>query len=116
MRIATCSDEPHSLHDFIIAKLESYGHTPVRFGSFADGNEVDWAPAAEEAARAVASGECDEGVFFCWSGTGISIAANKVAGVRAALVGDALAAAYRRRAPERQRSRAHPRGSMPVWR
>jgi len=92
LRIATCSDEPHSLHDFVVAKLESYGHTAVRFGSFAVGIEVEWAPAAEEAARAVSSGECEEGIFFCWSGTGISIAANKVAGVRAALVGDAVTA------------------------
>jgi ribose 5-phosphate isomerase B len=92
LRIATCSDEPHSLHDFVISKLEAYGHTPVKFGSFTDGLEVDWAPAAEKAALAVSSGDCDEGLFFCWSGTGISIAGNKVAGVRAALVGDAVTA------------------------
>lgn len=92
MRIATCSDEPHSLHDFVISRLEFYGHTPVRFGSFVDGRDADWSLVAEEAAMAVSSGECDEGLFFCWSGTGISIAANKVLGVRAALVGDAVTA------------------------
>jgi ribose 5-phosphate isomerase B len=40
----------------------------------------------------VAKGECDEGIFFCWSGTGISMAANKVAGIRAALCSDPGAA------------------------
>jgi ribose 5-phosphate isomerase B len=93
LRIATCSDEPHSLHDFVISKLEADGHTIVSFGSFRDGLEAEWAPAAEQAALAVASGDCDEGLFFCWSGTGISMAANKIAGVRAALVGDAVTAA-----------------------
>ena len=45
----------------------------------------------------VASGACDEGVLFCFTGTGVSIAANKVAGVRAALCGDAATAAGARR-------------------
>lgn len=61
----------------------------VAFGAVATGADASWALAAEEAASAVARGECDQGVFFCWTGTGISIAANKVAGVRAALCSDA---------------------------
>jgi len=47
---------------------------------------------ATDSSGAVAGGAVDEGIFFCWSGTGISIAANKVAGVRAALCGDPGAA------------------------
>lgn len=88
MRVAVCSDEPYPVHDVVVADLERRGHQVVRFGSLATGGEVPWAPAAEAAARAVASGACDEGVFLCWTGTGISMAANKVAGIRAALCAD----------------------------
>ena len=88
MRIAMCSDEPYPVHEVVRALLEKRGHTVVGFGSIATGNEAAWADVAEQAALSIARGECDEGVFFCWSGTGISMAANKVAGIRAALCGD----------------------------
>jgi len=51
-----------------------------------------WPDAAEKVARSVASGEYDEGILFCWAGTGVSIAANKIPGVRAALCTDAATA------------------------
>jgi ribose 5-phosphate isomerase B len=76
------------VHGVVRQWLEERGHDVVPFGSVATGTEVPWASTAESAAQAVASGECDQGVFFCWTGTGISIAANKVAGVRAALCSD----------------------------
>lgn len=88
MRIALCSDEPYPVHETVREWLEERGHEVVPFGSIAAGAEVPWASAAESAAEAVASGDCDQGVFFCWTGTGISMAANKVAGVRAALCSD----------------------------
>ena len=88
MRIAVCSDEPYPVHDVVVAELERRGHEVVRFGSYASGREEPWADVAEAAASAVARGECDMGVFACWTGTGISIAANKVPGVRAALCAD----------------------------
>ena len=88
MRIAVCSDEPYPVHDLIVAELERRGHQVFRFGSLATGSEEPFALVAEESATAVASGDCEEGVFLCWTGTGISIAANKVAGIRAALCGD----------------------------
>ena len=58
------------------------------------GHEVEvlerdqWPDIAGRVARAVASGEADQGVLFCWTGTGTSMAANKVPGVRAALAWD----------------------------
>jgi len=61
----------------------------VRFGSLATGKEAPWAEVARDAAEAIARGDCDEGVFFCWTGTGIAMAANKVPGIRAALCTDA---------------------------
>jgi ribose 5-phosphate isomerase B len=92
MRIAICSDEPYPVHDLVRKLIEARGHSVVAFGSIATGNEAAWANVAEQAAASVAAGECDEGVFFCWSGTGISMAANKVAGIRAALCADPGAA------------------------
>ncbi len=88
MKVALCSDEPYPVHVVVRAILEERGHEVIPFGAVADGKDAPWAEAAEEAALAVASGRCDEGVFFCWTGTGISIAANKVPGIRAALCGD----------------------------
>ena len=88
MRIAVCSDEPYPVHHTIVAERERRGHEVQPFGSFASGREVHFAPAAEAAAMAVSEGLCDEGIFLCWTGTGISIAANKVARVRAALCAD----------------------------
>src|SRR5688572_4916884 len=85
MRIALCSDEIYPVHELCEQLLAARGHAAQRFGALGTRAEVPWAKCAEEAALAVASGACQEGVFFCWSGTGISIAANKVTGIRAAL-------------------------------
>src|SRR5688572_20370103 len=92
MRIAICSDEPYPVNDLVRSLCEARGHSVVAFGAAATGKETPWAEVAEQAALSVAGGECDEGIFFCWSGTGISMAANKVAGVRAALCSDPGAA------------------------
>jgi ribose 5-phosphate isomerase B len=88
LRVAVCSDEPYAVNDTAVRELEKRGHTVVRFGSVASGKEEPWPEVAQRAAEAVASGACDEGVFFCWTGTGISMAAHKVPGVRAALCPD----------------------------
>ena len=92
MRIALCSDEPYPVHDVVQAELVRRGHEVRAFGAVATGHDEPWAEVAEAAALAVASGDCDEGIFFCWTGTGISIAANKVAGIRAATVHDVTSA------------------------
>ncbi len=88
MRIALCSDEVYGVHALVEQALVERGHEVLRFGALSSGGEAPWALCAEEAALAVAGGQCGEGIFFCWSGTGISIAANKVQGVRAALCTD----------------------------
>jgi ribose 5-phosphate isomerase B len=88
MRVALCSDEPYPVHFVIRALLEARGHEVFAFGAVATGKEEPWAEVAEQAALSVANGSCDLGVLACWSGTGVSIAANKVAGIRAALCGD----------------------------
>jgi ribose 5-phosphate isomerase B len=66
-------------------------------GALADAERADWAWCSEAAARDVAEGRADQGIVCCWTGTGASIAANKVAGIRAALCADATTASGARR-------------------
>ena len=92
MRIAVSSDERTGVADAVVEQLRARGHEPVLHGALADGERPDWAWASEAAARDVADGRADQGVVCCWTGTGASIAANKVPGIRAALCGDARTA------------------------
>ncbi|MCY3896134.1 MAG: RpiB/LacA/LacB family sugar-phosphate isomerase [Chloroflexi bacterium] len=88
MRIAIASDERTELTDHIVADLEKRGHALAPFGPLA-GLDQQWPEAGQNVGEAVANGSADEGIVLCWTGTGVSIAANKVAGVRAALCADA---------------------------
>ncbi len=96
MRIAVGSDERGPLPDAVVALLREDGHDVGLVGPLAEGTE-EWAEVGAEIGRRVASGVAAAGVAFCWSGTGVSIAANKVSGVRAALCGDAETARMARR-------------------
>src|SRR5205823_14838278 len=89
MRIAVASDERTGVADAVVDELRRRGHDPVLHGALADDERDDWAWASEAAARDVANGRADQGIVCCWTGTGASIAANKVDGIRAALCGDA---------------------------
>jgi ribose 5-phosphate isomerase B len=98
MRIAVAADELVGVAEAVATALDARGHEVVaRHGALAPGDRPDWAWCAEAAARDVAQGRADQAVVCCWTGTGASIAANKVAGVRAALCGDATTAAGARR-------------------
>lgn len=96
MKIALGSDEKTHLTDFLADELERRGHDVALVGPPA-GEEFEWADVAEKLARSVAAGDSDQGVLCCWTGTGVSIAANKVPGIRAALCGDAETASGARR-------------------
>ena len=96
MRIAVGSDEVTPLTDALIAALAEAGHEVELHGPLAGGGE-EWVEASAGVARAVAEGRCARGVACCWSGTGASIAANKVPGARAALCADAETARMARR-------------------
>jgi ribose 5-phosphate isomerase B len=90
MKIAVGSDERTHLTDTVIDELKKRGHELILFGPLAENDSyVDWPLTSSKVARAVASGEADEGIVCCWTGTGASIAANKVTGIRAALCHDA---------------------------
>jgi ribose 5-phosphate isomerase B len=90
------SDERTALTDAVAAELRARGHEVVLVGPPAqrpDEDGKEWAEVGREVGEAVARGEAATGVLFCWTGTGASIAANKVPGVRAALCADARTAA-----------------------
>jgi ribose 5-phosphate isomerase B len=92
MKIAVSSDEHSPLVDAVIEEIEKRGHQVEYFGPRAGdpaSEANDWPLVTVEAASRVADGRADEAVVMCWTGTGASLAANKVAGVRAALCGDA---------------------------
>src|SRR5919198_4957547 len=92
MRISVAADERVGIADAVVDELRKRGHDVVTHGALDDAERDDWAWASEAAARDVADGRADQAVVCCWTGTGASIAANKVHGVRAALCGDAATA------------------------
>src|SRR5689334_9504488 len=73
----------------MVEELRKRGHEPIVHGALNDDERDDWAWASEAAARDVAEGRAEQGLVACWTGTGASIAANKVPGIRAALCADA---------------------------
>ena len=92
MKIAVGSDEGTPLMEAVVRDLESRGMSVELFGALAEGDDPEWPKVGQKVAEMVARGEADQGVLFCWTGTGVSIAANKVPGVRAALCTDAATA------------------------
>jgi ribose 5-phosphate isomerase B len=97
MRIAIAADERAGVADAVVEEVRRRGHEPVLHGALAEGERDDWAWASEAAARDVAAGRAEQGIVCCWTGTGASIAANKVPGVRTALCADAPTADGARR-------------------
>ena len=94
--IAIASDHGgFELKNEIIKHLEAKGYTFKDFGTYTT-DSCDYPIYGELAARAVASGECEKGIIICGTGIGISISANKVKGIRAALCGDCYSAEYTR--------------------
>ena len=87
-RIAVGSDTRDETADAVAAHLEARGFDVVRCGAVG-GPDTPWPAVAEQVARLVAQRAVETGVVCCWTGTGVSIAANKVPGIRAALCADA---------------------------
>src|SRR2546421_12712498 len=97
MRISVAADERAGVAEVLLDEVRRRGHEPVPHGALNEAERDDWAWASEAAARDVAEGRADAGIVACWTGTGASIAANKVAGIRAALCADAETARGARR-------------------
>ncbi|MGW2051720.1 RpiB/LacA/LacB family sugar-phosphate isomerase [Streptomyces sp. NPDC001858] len=97
MRISVSSDMDEPVARALVAELRGRGHEVVPHGALRTGDDPQWAVCSEAAAREVADGASEQAVVCCWTGTGASIAANKVSGVRAALCTDAYTADGARR-------------------
>lgn len=97
MRLAVAADELTGVAEELLERLRGAGHELVLHGAYARQERPDWAWASERAARDVAAGRAHQGIVACWTGTGASIAANKVPGIRAALCVDGPTAAGARR-------------------
>ena len=97
VKISVASDMDTPVAQALLDELRKRGHDPVVHGALAADERDDWAWACERAARDVAEGLAEQGIVCCWTGTGASIAANKVEGIRAALCADAETARGARR-------------------
>ena len=92
MKIAiACDHGAQELKNALIAHLTQQGHEMVNFGTDTL-DSCDYPDFAAPAARAVAAGECDRGIVLCTTGIGMSISANKIKGIRCALLSDVMSA------------------------
>ena len=92
MKIAIgCDHGAYDLKESIKKHLEANGHTVCDFGCY-DKTSCDYPDFAGAAAKAVAAGECERGIVCCTTGIGVSITANKVKGVRCALLDNPMSA------------------------
>jgi len=82
VRIIVGADDEGAIADTVVDELRRRGHDVTVL------ERSEWPDVAKRVAESVASGAADQGVLFCWTGTGTSMAANKVPGVRAALAWD----------------------------
>ncbi len=88
MRIIIGSDERNRMTDVLVEEVRRRGHEIELVGSLTE-EALTWPNIGRRVAEAVALGHADEGILCCWTGTGVSMAANKIPGVRAALCDDA---------------------------
>lgn len=92
MKIAIgCDHGALELKDLMVAHLQKQGHEVKDFGTYTK-DSCDYPEFAAAAAKAVAAGECDKGIVLCTTGIGVSITANKIKGIRCALLSDVMSA------------------------
>ena len=92
MKIAIgCDHGALELKDLMVAHLQKQGHEVKDFGTYTK-DSCDYPEYAAAAAKAVAAGECDKGIVLCTTGIGVSITANKIKGIRCALLSDVMSA------------------------
>jgi ribose 5-phosphate isomerase B len=97
MKISVAADELTGVAGAVLKELQERGHELLPHGALSEDERDDWAWCSEAAARDVVEGRADQAVVCCWTGTGASMAANKVPGARAALCADAETARGARR-------------------
>lgn len=96
MKIAVGTDMNTPVAQAVVVELKKLGHEVDTYGALVT-TPAPWPKVAIDVAEKVAAGDYDQAVLFCWTGTGISIAANKVKGIRCALCADAQTAAGARK-------------------
>ena len=89
MKIAISTDEYSPLIDVLLSELKQRGHEAVYFGPLKDEKPQDWPDVTLKAIEQVQNGAADEAIVLCWTGTGCTLIASKVPGIRAALCVDA---------------------------
>ena len=97
MRVAVGSDERAPVAEAVAQELKARRIEVELHGALKQGDGTQWADMARRVSKRVSSGQCQQGILFCWTGTGVSIAANKAPGIRAALCCDAETARGARR-------------------
>jgi len=88
MKIAIVSDEIYPVHNVVIEWLKNKGHEVTLYGALQIQENGSWVKSAEAAARSILENLNQEGIFFCWTGTGVSMVANRFQKIRAALCFD----------------------------
>jgi ribose 5-phosphate isomerase B len=91
-RVIIAADRPYDVARFIVDYVRSKGYEVIPMGALKDGNPVPWPDAGYMAAKSLARGEADTAILMCYTGTGITIVANKIKGVWAAPCIDAQTA------------------------
>ena len=110
-----CDHGGYALMQEVKAHLEKRGLEYKDFGTYSE-ESCDYPVFGKKAAQAVASGECEKGVLICGTGIGISITANKIKGIRAALCGDCFSAQATRQHNDANMLALGARITAPVWR
>lgn len=87
MRLSIGADEKLLIVDHALKSLQEKGHELTWYGPDA-GEVIPWPKIAQRVSEDIIEGKSEEGILFCWTGTGVSIAANKIPGIRAALCFD----------------------------
>lgn len=88
-KIAVVSDENYPVNQFVVDWLKYHGYEIILFGALKSHKDEPWVKVTAEAAQFISDNKANEGIFFCWSGTGSSMVANRFPKVRAALCTDA---------------------------
>ena len=89
MKIVISSDEYSPLIDALIEEVEQREHEVLYFGPTKNEKAVDWTDVTLQAIEEIRKGRAEEGIILCWTGTGCTLIANKISGIRAALCIDA---------------------------
>ena len=89
MKFTVGSDEGTPLTDWLLKELEARGVEVELHGALKPGEDCRWPEVARKVGEDVANGRFQQGILLCWTGTGVSMVANKIPGVRAALCADA---------------------------